>query len=338
MKKAYLFLSIALACAMVGCDQKPSTQVGDNGEKQMEQNEEKQSFPALGFVENGQLKFYDIQKDETEIYTQENDSVIDAVCSTDGKVYYNVKSDNHLLLKCLDIKADNPMPETLADWGLELTATEENVFSPYGNMYLSIDQNLIGLEVDITWFAGPCYNLAIYDCASKTISKTILYQFNEEVGTMDFFDEENNFKVYAPEANFDIGRFEDSDGFYYLNDGQRICLNDQLKEMEDMGDFEVEYEHDPIELDPSGEKLLFATSTFLGDGLLGFFAVSSLDGKSQVALLDSDVMGDRPQWLSNGSLVYTGSDNESDTDALFIMDANGSIRSIANTNKFFVLP
>ena len=336
MKKAYLFLSIALACAMVGCDQKPSTQVSDNGEKQMEQNDEKQSTPNLGFVEDGQLKFYEVQSGKTEVFTQETDSIMDAVCTTNGIVYYNAIANNRLILKRMDMNANNPMPESLADWGLDLTATKENVFSPYGNMYLNIDQNLIGLEVDITWFAGPCYNLAIYDCASKTISKTILYQFNEEVGTMDFFDDENNFKVYAPEANFDIDRFEDSDGFYYLNDGQRICLNDQLKEMEDMGDFEVEYEHDPIELNPSGEKLLFATSTYLGDGLLGFFAVSSLDGKTQIALPNSDVMEDCPQWLSNGSLVYIG--YESDKDALFLMDTSGNIRTIAHTNKFFVLP
>lgn len=335
MKKAYLFLSIAIVCAMVGCDQKPSTQVSDNDEKQMEQNDEKQSSPDLGFVENGQLKFYDIQKDETEVYTQETDSVVNAVCSTDGKVYYNVISDNHLLLKCLDIKADNSMPESLADWGLDLTATKEN-FALYGDMYLNNDQTQIALEVDIMWFAGPCYNLAIYDCASKTISKTILYQFNEEVETMDFFDDENNFKVYAPEANFDIGRFEDSDGFYYLNNGQKICLNDQLKEMEDMGDFEVEFDHDPIALDPSGKRLLFATDVYLGDGLLGFFAVSSLDGKTQIALPNSDVMEDRPQWLSNGSLVYIG--YESDKDALYLMDTSGHIRTIAHTNKFFVLP
>ncbi len=335
MKKAYLFLSIAIVCAMVGCDQKPSTQVSDNDEKQMEQNDEKQSSPDLGFVENGQLKFYDIQKDETEVYTQETDSVVNAVCSTDGKVYYNVISDNHLLLKCLDIKADNSMPESLADWGLDLTATKEN-FALYGDMYLNNDQTQIALEVDIMWFAGPCYNLAIYDCASKTISKTILYQFNEEVETMDFFDDENNFKVYAPEANFDIGRFEDSDGFYYLNNGQKICLNDQLKDMEDMGDFEVEFDHDPIALDPSGKRLLFATDVYLGDGLLGFFAVSSLDGKTQIALPNSDVMEDRPQWLSNGSLVYIG--YESDKDALYLMDTSGHIRTIAHTNKFFVLP
>ena len=140
----------------------------------------------------------------------------------------------------------------------------------------------------------------------------------------------------APEANFDIGRFEDSDGFYYLNNGQKICLNDQLKDMEDMGDFEVEFDHDPIALDPSGKRLLFATDVYLGDGLLGFFAVSSLDGKTQIALPNSDVMEDCPQWLSNGSLVYIG--YESDKDALFLMDTSGHIHTIAHTNKFFVLP
>lgn len=335
MKKAYVFLSIALACAMVGCDQKPSTQVSDNDEKQMEQNEEKQSMPNLGFVENGQLKFYEVQSGKTEAFTQETDSIVDAVCTTEGMVYYNVVANNRLIIKSLNLNTNDPKPESLADWGLDLMRKEEP-FHPYGNMYLNKDQTQIGLEVDITWFVGPCYNLAVYDCPSKTISKTILYQFNEEKDYVDFFDEENDFKVYAQEPNFDFDRFEDSDGFYYLNDGQRICLNDQLKDMEDMGDFEVEYDHDPIELDPSGKRLLFATSTFLGDGLLGFFAVSSLDGKSQMDLPNTDVMEVRPQWLPDGSLVYTG--HEGDTASLFLMDVKGGIRSIAHSSKFFILP
>ena len=335
MKKAYLFLSIALACAMVGCDQKPSTQVSDNGEKQMEQNDEKQSTPDLGFVEDGQLKFYEVQSGKTEVFTQETDSIVDAICTTNGIVYYNAIANNRLILKSMDMNANNPIPESLADWGLDLTATKENVFPPYGNMYLNIDQNLIGLEVDITWFAGPCYNLAIYDCPSKTINKITLYKYNEEQGDVEFMDDENSFRAYAPEPNFDYSLFEDADCFCYLGDDQRVCLNDQLQEMEDMSDFGVEYEHDPIELDPSGKKLLYATSTYLGDGLLGFFAVSTLDGKTQIALPNSDVMADRPQWLSNGALVYTGYDDDT---RLFLMDANGSIRSIANTNEFFVLP
>ena len=331
MKKTYFYIVIALALGMMGCGQQ-TTNTENNNDKQKSQNNR-----DLGFVENGQLKFYDVQKGETEIYTHENDSVVDAVCSTDGKVYYNVLADNHLLLKCLDMKADNPMPESLVDWNLDFESHEIDPYpAVFGDMYLSMDQTQIALEVDIMWFAGPCYNLAVYDCASKTINKITLYQYNEEHGDMDFMDDENSFSAYAPEANFEVSLFEDSDGLFYLGNGQRVCLNDQLKDMEDMGDFEVEFDHDPIALDPSGKRLLFATDVYLGDGLLGFFAVSSLDGKTQIALPNSDVMEDRPQWLSNGSLVYIG--YESDKDALFLMDTSGHIRTIAHTNKFFVLP
>ena len=324
MKKTYFYLVIALALGMMGCEPK------DNNDKQKGQDNRE-----LGFVEKGQLKFYDVQKGETEVYTQEKDSVVDAVCSTDGKVYYNVMSDNRLLLKCLDMKANDPMPELLVDWNLDFESHEGNPYPVFDNMFISMDQNQIGLEVDIMWFAGPCYNLAVYDCASKTINKIILYQYDEEQGNVDFIDDEINFTAYAPDANFDYSLFEDSVGLYYLGNGQRVCLNDQLKDMEDMGDFEVDYDHDPIELDPSGKKLLFATSTYLGDGLLGFFAVSSLDGKNQIALPNSDVMEACPQWLSNGALVYTGYDDDT---TLFLMDANGMIRPIAHTSTFFVLP
>ena len=329
MKKHYFFLVVALALGMMACDQKPANPVDDNN-KPTDQNKRE-----LGFVEDGQLKFYDIQKGEAEAYTQETDSVVDAVCTTNGKVYYNVKANDRLLLKCLDMKAEDPQPESLADWNLDLGSREGNPFSAFGKMYLSMDQTQIALEVDNMWFAGPCYNLAVYDCPSKTINKITLYKYDEEHGDVEFMDDEDTFRAYAPEANFDFDRFEDSDGFYYLNDGQRICLNDQLKDMEDMGDFEVEYDHDPIELDPSGKRLLFATSTYLGDGLLGFFAVSSLDGKNQMALPNSDVMEACPQWLSNGALVYTGYDDDT---TLFLMDANGMIRPIAHTSTFFVLP
>ena len=97
----------------------------------------------------------------------------------------------------------------------------------------------------------------------------------------------------------------------------------------------MEFEHYPVELDSSGKKVLFASSIFLGDGLVGFYAVSSLDGKSQVVLPDSNVMDDCPKWLNNGSLVYVGN---ADATTLFLMDANGDTHPIAQTNKFFVLP
>ena len=336
MKNIYSCLAIVLALGMMGCHQKPASPVSENDDTTQieETTQNNQSSHELGFVENGQLKFYDVQKGETEAYTQEADSVVDAVCSTDGKVYYNVKANNRLLLKCLDMKATNLQPETLADWNLDFESREGNPFPAFGKMYLSMDQTQIGLEVDIIWFAGPCNNIAVYDCSTKTIDKITLYQFDEEQLSVDFMDDENTFKAYTPEANFDFSLFEDADCFYYLGNGQRVCLDDQLKEMETMGDFEMEYDHDPIELDPSGKKLLFAASTYLGDGLLGYFAVSSLDGQFQIALPNSDVMQARPQWLSNGALVYTGYDDDA---MLFLMDANGSIRPIAHTNIFFLI-
>ena len=336
MKNTYFFLMMAMSLSMVGCNQKPTSQEDGKDDKQIvETVQTEKTNRDLGFVENGQLKFYDAQKGEIEIYTCETDSVVDAVCSTKGKVYYNVMADKHLLLKCLDMNSPDLMSESLADWNLDFESREENPFPAFGKMYLSMDQTQIALEVDVMWFAGPCYNLAVYDCSSKTIEKITLYKFDEEQGNVDFMDDEDTFRAYAPEANFDFALFEDADGLYYLGDGQRVCLNDQLKEMEDMEDFDMEFDHDPIELDPTGKKLLFATSTYLGDGLLGFFAVSSLDGKTQIVLPDSDLMEVRPQWLSNGSLVYTGYDDDA---TLFLMDVDGKIRPIAHANRFFVLP
>jgi len=287
----------------------------------------------FGFVENGKLKFYNAKKGMAYVCTQETDSVVDAICSEKGKVYYNVIAGNRLILKCLDMNSANLVPERLADWNLDLNADD---YAPaYGKMYFSMDQTQIALEVDVSWFGGPCSNLAVYDCKSKKIKKIILYQYDDDLGYVVF--KESSFKAYKPKTNFDEAHFEDSAGFYYIGGGKRVRLNDQLNDSKitnlNFGD--IEFEHYPVELDPSGKKVLFATSTFLGDGVVGFYAVSSLDGKSQVVLPDSNVMDDCPKWLNNGSLVYVGNAGAT---TLFLMDANGDTHPIAQTNKFFVLP
>ena len=239
------------------------------------------------------------------------------------------------MLKCLDLKANDPKPESLAEWKLE--SSDEDTFPLYGNMYLNKDQNQVALQVDITWFAGPCCNLAVYDCDTKTIDKIILYQFDEEHTTMDFMDEENLFEVYAPAINFDTTLFDNSDGLYYLGNDQRICLNDKINDsqIEELGFEEDYYYYYPIAMDPTGEKMLFGSVLVMGDGVFGYFAVSSLDGKEQFILPNSDVNDACPQWLKDGSLVYIGWDDKA---ALHLMDSNYNIRPISRAEKFFVLP
>ena len=329
IRTCFLFVTVLVLCVISNTSKQ--TETISSSKIQIEQAEKKGY--DLGFVENGKLKFYDAQKGIADVCAQETDSVVAAICSEKGKVYYNVVADNRLLLKCLDMNSDNLVPERLADWNLDLTADD---YAPaFGKMYFSMDQTQIALEVDVSWFGGPCSNLAVYDCKSKKVKKIILYQYDDDEGYVVFM--ESSFKAYKPKVNFDEGQFEDSAGFYYLGGGKRVLLNDQLNDLKitnlNFGD--LEFEHYPVDLDPSGKKVLFASSTFLGDGLLGFYAVSSLDGKSQVVLPDSNVTDDCPQWLNNGSLVYVGN---ADATTLFIMDVNGDTHPIAQTDKFFVLP
>ena len=155
-----------------------------NGKIQVE-HADKKSYD-FGFVENGKLKFYDAQKGVADVCTQETDSVVDAICSEKGKVYYNVIAGNRFLLKCLDMNSTSLVPERLTDWNLDLNS-DDNV-TAFGKMYFSMEQTQIALEVDVSWFGGPCSNLAVYDCKSKKVKKIVLYQYDDDKGYVVFME------------------------------------------------------------------------------------------------------------------------------------------------------
>ena len=327
MKKTLTFILVALALGFASCGG------GNTTNQSREVVEETTSFVNADFlyVEDGDIFFYDLEKQEPMRYPNEPDMVVDAVCSTQGVVYYNVIADNRLLLKSLDLNEANPMPVTLTDWNVDMEEENEYGYPPFGNMYINKSQNQIGLEVELTWFAGPSSNLAIYDCPTQTLSK--LERIHD--GWYDEMMDENGFDAYFRVSNYDENLFEISDHLYYLGDGERVCLSDKIDEEDITGFNEFGMFIEPVALDPSGTRLLFCESIGMGDASMGFFAVASLDGEEQMFVSDLDEDFVTPEWLSDGSLLFRGYDSDA---VLFLMDPDGDVQTVAQTWTFCVLP
>ena len=295
------------------------------------------------YVEDGDLFFYDVESDKATSYADEPGKVVNIVCSTEGMVYYSVIVNDKLLLKSLDLTVPDPKPELLADWNVELAKEDEEEvgYPPYGRLILNQDQNQVALVVDISWFAGPCNNLLVYDCTSKTINKLVLYHFDEEQGLMDFV-EKIDFSPYYLERNFNKELFKDGDCLSYLGNDTPVCMSDPDKDKEYFSNIfeDIRPDHVPISLDPTRTRVLFSASTFLGDEEMGYYAVSSLDGKDKMVLTSPGNMDMIPCWLRDGSLLFVDYDYDA---VLFLvkpdnMNPNGEVQTIAHTNKFCVLP
>ena len=342
MKNTLSILLIALALAFAGCGQKNVNQPKDNTKENPEASASFWKTLDFCYVENGKLLFYSIKDDDAAPFVNETDSITDMLCSKNNVLYYNVAQGDRLLLKCLDLNTADPMPTQLAEWDVAVNRGELYYPQQYGDMYFNCDESQIALQCDVNWFAGMYYNLAVYDIAAKSVNRYKLYRVVEDedgFSTLEDLPDESGFKRWcednAPgDAMQDL--FEEEGGnYYYVGDGQRICLTDKIDLMETFGiDLEEGFEYDVPLMDPTGKKVLFAPHAFMGDGELGFYFVSSLDGKQQMVLPGSSYGGNDPEWLPDGSMVFPG---YIDDVGLFLLDPNNNIRFVAESDVYAVL-
>ena len=232
------------------------------------------------------------------------------------------------------------MPEQLADW--EVTVEGRTEMDGFAQMYLNYEETQVALERDVRWFAGLVYNLAVYDIDSKTVTVHKLYEEEMEddefVGFRDLPDN-SGFNRWGP-SDAPYGTTDDrlenvANDIYYVGGGLRTCLTDQIS-MDDYANIGIGKEDFDVEasMDPTGKKALIGYNIGLGDGVIGYYYVSSIDGQQQVELLGSDFDTSDPTWLPDGSLVYLGYDDGS---GIFLLNNDGVIRKIADAEIYGVL-
>lgn len=342
MKKlTYLFLA-ALALVFAGCGQNNNKPSGNNTDTP-ETTPVEASFATqfdLFYVEGGELYFYNLQSNGAIHYANEPDSIVRAVLSQKNVLYYSVAKDGTLLLRCLDLNAANPMPEQLADWEVPVEGRTE--LDGFGAMYLNYEETQVALERDVRWFAGLCYNLAVYDIASKTVAVHELYKAvmeGDDLVTFEDLPNNSGFNRWGPsDSSYDTtdNLLENVDNdIYYVGNGQRVCLTDRI-DIDEFYGFGLDKEEYGVDasMDPTGKRALIGYNIGMGDGTLGIYCVSSIDGQQQMMLPGSDYETSDPTWLPDGSLLYVGYD---DGEGLYQLDLDGNIRKIAESEIYSVL-
>lgn len=340
MKKLTYLLLITLAVIFAGCGQKNNKPTGNNTDSPETTAE---ATPAaqfdLYYIEGGQLYFYDLETDAATHYANETDSIVRTALSKNNVLYYSVAKNGNLLLRSLDLNAANPLPEQLADW--EVTVEGRTEMDGFAQMYLNYEETQVALERDVRWFAGLVYNLAVYDIDSKTVTVHKLYEEEMEddefVGFRDLPDN-SGFNRWGPsDSSYTMDeRLENvANDIYYVGGGLRTCLTDQIS-MDDYANIGIGKEDFDVEasMDPTGKKALIGYNIGLGDGVIGYYYVSSIDGQQQVELLGSDFDTSDPTWLPDGSLVYLGYDDGS---GIYLLNNDGVIRKIADAEIYDVL-
>lgn len=341
MKKLTYLLLITLAVIIAGCGPQ-NTNTTDNAAKDTEIAVEDTSSAQndLFYVESGDLYFYDLQSNKATHYANETDSVVRADLSKNNVLYYTVAKDGNLLLRSLDLKVANPMPETLADWDVPVEGRTE--MDGFGDMYLNYEETQVALERDVRWFTGLFYNLAVYDLAAKTVTVYPLYREVFDGDEFMYFEDlpdNSGFNRWgpsdAPYSTTDERLENVANDIYYVGGGLRVCLTDRIDidAIYDFGLDKEEYEVD-ASMDPTGKRALIGYNVGMGDGTLGAYFVSSIDGQQQLMLPGSDYETSNPTWLSDGSLLYVGYD---DGEGLYLLDLEGNIRKIAESEIYGVL-
>lgn len=298
MKNLSLILTLALACFMLGCNQQKTPKAAP--------------LPAdiadydMVMLDNGQLNFYNTNTGVMTPLEAEKDSVVNA-CFEPDIVYYCVAKDNHILLRCIDLKQSNPQPKELGDWGVPYDDCVTETYGEVSPLEYYRGRNTLGLYHNFSWDGYWFNQQKLYDLETGEIADWT-WEW-EEAGQVSDDDEQTEENYHYISTADELQEYlQQIENRYYFIDGDTVCLTDQMdftpyiSDPEYASDIEFEY----VSSSPDNLKVLYMVILEWGDFPHGILAVSSTDGKFQLPIEDTDCTGYNAQWLDDGSLVYVG--------------------------------
>lgn len=316
MKKNIYFLLMMLAMAVVSCDItiKPDPNVvtvnGDsvevvvnvkvNGNTDTVMPEQKPIDIAqcdMAMLDKGKLYFYNSSLNAMAPYEAETDSVVNSIFVGE-KLYYCVPENGMIVLKSIQLDDPDPQPVKVADWGLKYEKCVTETYGTVSPLYYYADHNMLGIWHEFSWDSYALTQQKLYNIASGKMTDDWVKYGSD------------------PEEDVFYEQLETTDGQYWYKNGDKVCLTDKIDFNQYVSDpdYASEREYSYISLSPDNTKVLYMAILEWGDLPHGILAVSSIDGKTQIPLEDTDCTGYIANWLKDGSLVYVGEEPLSPND------------------------
>lgn len=299
MKKHYLWMLLALAGIMLACDHQNKPQAP--------------KLPAdikdydMVMLDNGKLYFYNTATSVQTPLEAEKDSVVNT-CFEPDILYYCVAKDNHILLRCIDLTQPDPQPKELTDWGIPYEDCVTETYGTVSPLEYYRGRQTLGLSYDFSWDGYWFSKQKLYDLETGEMADWT-WEW-EEAGRAELDDEEQTEENYHYISTADeIGEYLNViNGNFYYADDEEICLTDQIdfsKYVSDP-DYATDIEYGYVASSPDNSRVLYMAILEWGDFPHGILGLSSLDGKMQIPLEDTDCTGYTANFLDDGSLVYVG--------------------------------
>lgn len=341
MKRHLYFLLVMLAMGLVGCNitvkPDPNTITTNVDSVEVTVNvsvygDSIVSQPAdlsqcdMAMLDQGKLVFYNSKEQTLLPYEAETDSVVNCVFLPNNKVYYCVARNPKILLHCVDLGQPDPQPQQLVDWGIPYEKCVTETYGTVSALDYYQGRNILGLSYNFSWDGYWFTNKKLYNIETDEITEWS-WNWEEEYQSMQISDDEEQTdenQYYANTADELRSCLKQMEDQYFMtdgNDGDYVSLTDRI----DCASYasSPEYYQGPefefISASPDNTKILYRIIVEWGDFAHGILAVSSLDGKLQMPLEDTDCTGFTAEWLEDGSLVYVGeaplSPDDPDNDA-----------------------
>jgi len=301
MKKATLIMAAGMALFMIGCGPKDNKQVPVTTDTVVTETPQEPvaaeptpvDFSAcdMAMLDNGKLYLYNTKTSSAIPVEVETDSVVN-IAFVNNTLYYCVPEGKMIVLKSLQLDELGAKPQKVADWGLEYEKCVSETYGTVSPLEYYPNRNMLGLWHEFSWDVYSLFEQKLYNLGDGTVT-----DWNrQDMGT----DVEENPIIY----NFD----QRKDQYWYKDGNTRVCLTDKIDFSPYVSDPEYasDREYSIISMSPDNSKVLYMALLEWGDMAHGILAVSSIDGKVQIPLEDTDCTGYIADWLDDGSLVYVG--------------------------------
>lgn len=317
MKKTVMMMAVA-AVLLAGCGHKKTQNENTQNEasKSEETIVEEQTTEvmniancSMAFLEAGKLSFYDLTTETDTPCKAETDSVVNGFFSEDGKFYYNVAKDDHILLKCIDVMDPNPQPVLLTDWGIPFEKCVTETYGTVWPMDFYPERNKIALWYNFSWDGFGMSDFRVYDLKTGQLSDPDWETWQKEGESVEDAGEE----VGESEVVAYYENLQTMDGEYCYGKGAdfySLTSTIDLEKYVSDPDYYHGPEFEPLRFSPDYSMLLFMIILEWGDYPHGILCISDLKGNVQIPLQDTDCAEFNAVWMKDNTLIYVGQDEE----------------------------